>query len=171
MFFDIIMSLYLYRLSTTRGVPLEKCNIFDRIASLLLYYKNESQVLFPFLSLRLKSQLYETFCQYLIKYAFVHRRTKFWKVPRQTNAYVSNKWPLKLPCAYLNTQGSSPSDTMLVPIDDRKFFDIIMRYSLKMSSVVKCFVGFALLGDKFSPPFLTGRSARYLIGPLIRRPI
>ncbi|KRX61206.1 hypothetical protein T09_12125 [Trichinella sp. T9] len=27
----------------------------------------------------------------------------FWKVPRQTNAYVSNKWPLKLPCAYLNT--------------------------------------------------------------------
>ncbi|KRX66384.1 hypothetical protein T09_3370 [Trichinella sp. T9] len=29
---------------------------------------------------------------------------KFWKVPRQTNAYVSNKWPLKLPCAYLNTQ-------------------------------------------------------------------
>ncbi|KRZ95533.1 hypothetical protein T08_15428 [Trichinella sp. T8] len=28
----------------------------------------------------------------------------FWKVPRQTNAYVSNKWPLKLPCAYRNTQ-------------------------------------------------------------------
>ncbi|KRX31647.1 hypothetical protein T05_14602 [Trichinella murrelli] len=32
----------------------------------------------------------------------------FWKVPWQTNAYVSNKWPLKLPCAYLNTQGSGP---------------------------------------------------------------
>ncbi|KRY25569.1 hypothetical protein T01_12983 [Trichinella spiralis] len=35
--------------------------------------------------------------------------------------------------------------------------------------LVKCFVGFALLGDKFSPPFLTGRSARYLIGPSFRR--
>ncbi|KRX50064.1 hypothetical protein T05_11235 [Trichinella murrelli] len=33
---------------------------------------------------------------------------KFWKVPRQTNAYVSNKWPLKLPCAYLNTQRKQP---------------------------------------------------------------
>ncbi|KRX76293.1 hypothetical protein T06_3595 [Trichinella sp. T6] len=28
----------------------------------------------------------------------------FWKVPRQTNAYVSNKWPLKLPFTYVNTQ-------------------------------------------------------------------
>ncbi|KRY14146.1 hypothetical protein T12_6605 [Trichinella patagoniensis] len=43
---------------------------------------------------------------------------RFLKVPRQTNAYVSNKWPLKLPCAYLNTQGSSPSDTPLKRIDD-----------------------------------------------------
>ncbi|KRY17689.1 hypothetical protein T12_7777 [Trichinella patagoniensis] len=32
---------------------------------------------------------------------------KFWKVLRQINPYVSNKWPLKLPCAYLNTQQSS----------------------------------------------------------------
>ncbi|KRY28810.1 hypothetical protein T01_1438, partial [Trichinella spiralis] len=24
----------------------------------------------------------------------------FWKVLRHINAYVSNKWPLKLPCAY-----------------------------------------------------------------------
>ncbi|KRY59005.1 hypothetical protein T03_14002 [Trichinella britovi] len=37
----------------------------------------------------------------------------FWKVPRQTNAYVSNKWPLKLPCAYLNTQGSGPFENRL----------------------------------------------------------
>ncbi|KRX85207.1 hypothetical protein T06_2108 [Trichinella sp. T6] len=43
---------------------------------------------------------------------------RFLKVPRQTNAYVSNKWPLKLPCAYLNTQGSSPSDTPLKRIDN-----------------------------------------------------
>ncbi|KRY21267.1 hypothetical protein T12_6616 [Trichinella patagoniensis] len=32
---------------------------------------------------------------------------RFWKVLRQINPYVSNKWPLKLPCAYLNTQESS----------------------------------------------------------------
>ncbi|KRY04791.1 hypothetical protein T12_5036, partial [Trichinella patagoniensis] len=42
----------------------------------------------------------------------------FWKVPRQKNAYVSNKWPLKLPCAYVNTQGSSPSGTPFKRIDD-----------------------------------------------------
>ncbi|KRZ48372.1 hypothetical protein T02_14314, partial [Trichinella nativa] len=32
---------------------------------------------------------------------------RFCKVLRQINPYVSNKWPLKLPCAYLNTQQSS----------------------------------------------------------------
>ncbi|KRZ86837.1 hypothetical protein T08_3482 [Trichinella sp. T8] len=37
----------------------------------------------------------------------------FWKVPRQADAYVSNKWPLKLPCAYLNTQGSGPFENRL----------------------------------------------------------
>ncbi|KRX17018.1 hypothetical protein T07_12505, partial [Trichinella nelsoni] len=41
-----------------------------------LYYKNEFQ-------------------QYLDKYAFIKRKTRFWKVPRHTNSYVSNKWPLK----------------------------------------------------------------------------
>ncbi|KRX78044.1 hypothetical protein T06_9056 [Trichinella sp. T6] len=41
-----------------------------------------------------------------------------WKVPRQTNAYVSNKWPVKLPAAYLNTQGSSPSGTSFKRIDN-----------------------------------------------------
>ncbi|KRX24244.1 hypothetical protein T07_5848 [Trichinella nelsoni] len=40
------------------------------------------------------------------------------KVPRQTNAYVSSKWSLTLPCAYLNTQGSSPSETPLKRIED-----------------------------------------------------
>ncbi|KRZ59731.1 hypothetical protein T02_15612 [Trichinella nativa] len=48
----------------------------------------------------------------------IARYVTFWKVPRQTNAYVSNKWPLKLPCAYLNTQGSNPSDTPLKRIDN-----------------------------------------------------
>ncbi|KRY57700.1 hypothetical protein T03_11550 [Trichinella britovi] len=68
-------------LSTTKGVPLVKCNV-----QMLL----ESET-FP---------------------------GRFWKVARQTNGYVSNKWPLKLPCAYLNTQGSSPSGTPLILIDD-----------------------------------------------------
>ncbi|KRX21648.1 hypothetical protein T07_12281, partial [Trichinella nelsoni] len=42
----------------------------------------------------------------------------FWKVPRQTNAYVSNKLPLKLPCAYLNTQERSRTETFLKRIQD-----------------------------------------------------
>ncbi|KRX14745.1 hypothetical protein T07_14624 [Trichinella nelsoni] len=37
--------------------------------------------------------------------------TKFWKVLRQINPYVSNKWPLKLPCAYLKTQESRNTGT------------------------------------------------------------
>ncbi|KRZ65232.1 hypothetical protein T08_12149, partial [Trichinella sp. T8] len=45
-----------------------------------------------------------------------------------------------LPCAYLNTQGSSPSDTPLKRIDNGKFFDIRMGYSLKMLSPVQYFV-------------------------------
>ncbi|KRX74557.1 hypothetical protein T06_13539 [Trichinella sp. T6] len=70
---------------------------------------------------------------------------RFWKVPRQTNGCVSNKWPLKSPCAYLNTQGSSPCGTPLILINDRKFFDIIMRYSLKLASFVQYFVVLSLL--------------------------
>ncbi|KRY05560.1 hypothetical protein T12_874, partial [Trichinella patagoniensis] len=46
----------------------------------------------------------------------------------------------RLPCAYLNTQGSSQSETPLIPIDDKKFFDIIMRYSLKIPRLVQYFV-------------------------------
>ncbi|KRY96080.1 hypothetical protein T11_7071, partial [Trichinella zimbabwensis] len=50
---------------------------------------------------------------------------------------IANK---RLPCAYLNTQGSSTSGTPLKRIDNGKFFDIIMRYSLKMQSIVQYFV-------------------------------
>ncbi|KRY36707.1 hypothetical protein T01_15870 [Trichinella spiralis] len=60
----------------------------------------------------------QLFWQYLGKYAFIKRATRFWKVPRQTNASVSNKWSLKLLWAYLNTQGSCPSETPLKRIDD-----------------------------------------------------
>ncbi|KRX24161.1 hypothetical protein T07_13863 [Trichinella nelsoni] len=76
-------------------------------------------------SLKLKSIV-----QYFVvlgKSIFLHFRTisnnlkkvvSIWKVPRQTNAYVSSKWSLTLPCAYLNTQGSSPSETPLKRIED-----------------------------------------------------
>ncbi|KRX19076.1 hypothetical protein T07_9400 [Trichinella nelsoni] len=36
----------------------------------------------------------------------------FWKFLRQINAYMSNKCPLKLPCAYLNAQESRPPGTI-----------------------------------------------------------
>ncbi|KRX60450.1 hypothetical protein T09_14307 [Trichinella sp. T9] len=78
------------------------------------------------------------FLQYLGKYTFMKRATRllsqiwlfllyiaklgkfdrFWKDLRQTNAYVSNKWLLKLPCSYLNTQGSGPFENPLKRIDD-----------------------------------------------------
>ncbi|KRX36252.1 hypothetical protein T05_185, partial [Trichinella murrelli] len=41
---------------------------------------------------------------------------RFCKVLRQINPYVSNKWPLKLACAYLNTQGSCTTGTPLIRI-------------------------------------------------------
>ncbi|KRY28197.1 hypothetical protein T01_10312 [Trichinella spiralis] len=44
---------------------------------------------------------------------FCDFRRRFWKVLRQINPYVSNKWPLKLPCAYLNTQESRHTGTPL----------------------------------------------------------
>ncbi|KRY31163.1 hypothetical protein T01_4264 [Trichinella spiralis] len=58
---------------------------------------------------------------------------RFWKVPRQTNVLVWNKWPLKLSCAYLNTQGSSPSDTPLKRIDD------IFAENAKSCAIFRCF--------------------------------
>ncbi|KRY53560.1 hypothetical protein T03_17643, partial [Trichinella britovi] len=86
-----------------------------------LYYKNEFQIMcsfsFPVTPTKIASSC-NVFLQYLGKCAFMKRAIKFWKVPRQTNAYMSNKWPLKLPCAYLNTQGSRPSGTPLKRIDD-----------------------------------------------------
>ncbi|KRX63220.1 hypothetical protein T09_619 [Trichinella sp. T9] len=38
----------------------------------------------------------------------------FWKVLRHINAYVLNKWRLKFPCAYLNTQGSCTTGTPVI---------------------------------------------------------
>ncbi|KRX25053.1 hypothetical protein T07_13780, partial [Trichinella nelsoni] len=81
------------------------------------------------------------FLLYITKYCGINR---FWKVPLQINANVSNKYPLKLPCAYLNTQGSSPFKSPLKLIDHGKFIDIIMRYSLKFSSLVQYFAVLAM---------------------------
>ncbi|KRZ90554.1 hypothetical protein T08_16738 [Trichinella sp. T8] len=78
-----------------------------------------SDVSFLFLLLPLKSQHHATFLT-IYRQIRIYKSCdqRFWKVPRQTNAYVSNKWPLKSPCAYLNTQGSSPCGTPLILIDD-----------------------------------------------------
>ncbi|KRX16070.1 hypothetical protein T07_3643 [Trichinella nelsoni] len=40
-------------------------------------------------------------------------KTSFWKFLRQINAYLSNKCPLKLLCAYLNAQESRSPGTPL----------------------------------------------------------
>ncbi|KRZ94401.1 hypothetical protein T08_4662 [Trichinella sp. T8] len=64
---------------------------------------SSARVSLPSLTSPLKSHHCTTFLQYLGKYAFVRRATRFWKVPWQTNPYLLNKWPLKFACAYLNT--------------------------------------------------------------------
>ncbi|KRX74410.1 hypothetical protein T06_7133 [Trichinella sp. T6] len=73
-------------------------------------------VLLRFVLLRLKSYKHRTLLE--ITRQIPLNKTNFWKVLRQINAYVLNKWLLKFQCAYLNTQGSSPSDTPLKRIDD-----------------------------------------------------
>ncbi|KRY03790.1 hypothetical protein T12_16232, partial [Trichinella patagoniensis] len=75
----------------------------------------------------------------------------FWKVLRHINAYVSNKWPLKFPCAYLNTQGSCTTGTPLIRIQGN-IFTIIMRYSFTLRSVVQYFV---VLGNSIFLHFRT----------------
>ncbi|KRX66939.1 hypothetical protein T09_2581 [Trichinella sp. T9] len=73
----------------------------------------EAHVSNRLLLLPLKSHYHATF---LAISRQIRIYTTFWKVPRQTNAYVSNKWPLKLPCAYVNTQGSCTTGTPLIRI-------------------------------------------------------
>ncbi|KRZ53021.1 hypothetical protein T02_16253 [Trichinella nativa] len=58
---------------------------------------------------------------------------------KQTNRYVSNKWPLKLPCAYLNTQESRHTGTPL-KWNKEDFDAIIMRYSFTLRTLVQYFV-------------------------------
>ncbi|KRY14968.1 hypothetical protein T01_664, partial [Trichinella spiralis] len=61
----------------------------------------------------LKSHHRTIFWQYLDKYAFTQRTTRFVNVAWETNPYLLNKRHLKFACAYLNTQQSSPSGTPL----------------------------------------------------------
>ncbi|KRX26994.1 hypothetical protein T07_15261 [Trichinella nelsoni] len=96
-----------------------------------------AQVLFPSLASSLKLHHCKTFLQYLGKYAFVRRATR--KVPWQTNRNLLNKRHLKFACAYLNTQESSPSGTHLKRLQDGNVFCIIVRYSLKLRSLVHYF--------------------------------
>ncbi|KRZ91712.1 hypothetical protein T08_3916 [Trichinella sp. T8] len=77
------------------------------------YYREhclEGQARCSFAFLRLKSYQRKTFLA-ITRQIRIHKT--FWKVLRQINAYVSNKWPLKLKCAYLNTQESRPTGTPL----------------------------------------------------------
>ncbi|KRY19346.1 hypothetical protein T12_5813 [Trichinella patagoniensis] len=116
LYFDRIVSQYI-----TLGILLmPNMSLFDCIFAQFLYYKNEFQtsgfIAFPLASTKIVSS--RNIFGYLAKYAFIKRKTRFWKVPRQINAYVSNKWPLKLPCAYLNTQESSRNGTFLKRIQD-----------------------------------------------------
>ncbi|KRY53563.1 hypothetical protein T03_14629 [Trichinella britovi] len=93
-------------LSATRCVPLGK-NYTLLPIDYLIRYLTEVLIIclfsFPVTPTKITSSC-NVFLQYLGKCAFMKRAIKFWKVPRQTKAYMSNKWPLKLPCAYLNTQ-------------------------------------------------------------------
>ncbi|KRX12093.1 hypothetical protein T07_4319, partial [Trichinella nelsoni] len=60
----------------------------------------------------------------------------FWKFLRQINAYVSNKWPLKLPCAYLNAQETRPPGTPFI----RNVFVIKMRFPFTLRTLVQYFL-------------------------------
>ncbi|KRX78231.1 hypothetical protein T06_1926, partial [Trichinella sp. T6] len=70
--------------------------------------------------------------------------TRFCKVLRQINRYVSNKWPLKLPCAYLNTQGSRHTGTPLIRIQGIRSLGICC-------SIFRCFgqLDFPSFSDHF----------------------
>ncbi|KRX22981.1 hypothetical protein T07_12050 [Trichinella nelsoni] len=98
-----------------------------------------SRVSFPSLTSPLKLHHCTTFLKYLGKYAFVRRATRFWKVLLRSNPYLLNKWPLKFACAYLNAQESSPSGTPLKRLQGGNVFYIILKYSMKLRSLVQYF--------------------------------
>ncbi|KRX24198.1 hypothetical protein T07_195 [Trichinella nelsoni] len=59
--------------------------------SIFLHFRTISNNLKKVVSIRVEIIIMQRFLQYLGKYAFIKRATRFWKVPRQTDAYMSNK--------------------------------------------------------------------------------
>ncbi|KRX74199.1 hypothetical protein T06_9387 [Trichinella sp. T6] len=66
---------------------MELCSVLSR-----------DQISLRFVLLQLKSYKHRTLLEI----------TNFWKVLRQINAYVLNKWLLKFQCPYLNNTGKQP---------------------------------------------------------------
>ncbi|KRY03221.1 hypothetical protein T12_10570, partial [Trichinella patagoniensis] len=47
---------------------------------------------------------------------------------------------IRLPCAYLNTQGSSPSETPLIPIDDIfRHYNEVFAEKAETCAIFRCF--------------------------------
>ncbi|KRZ94246.1 hypothetical protein T08_3242 [Trichinella sp. T8] len=102
-----------------KGFCITKMNLRSHVSFPFLLFPLKSQHHAIFLTISHQISIYKSYDQqYLGKYAFINRATSFWKVPRQTNAYVSNKWPLKLPCSCPNSQGSSPFENPLIATDN-----------------------------------------------------
>ncbi|KRX33534.1 hypothetical protein T05_3964 [Trichinella murrelli] len=120
-----VVSIWVEMLSTTKACLWG--------TKMILYYKNESQI--------------SCFISFPVIPTKIATSRNFLTISHQISIYKSCDHILecstaskRLPCAYLNTQGSSPSETPLILIDDKNFFDIIMRYSLKMTRLVQYFV-------------------------------
>ncbi|KRY49920.1 hypothetical protein T03_13166 [Trichinella britovi] len=122
-----------------------------------------AQVSFPSLTSPLKSHHCTTFLQYLGKYVFVRRETRFGKVAWGSNPTLLNKFSLKIACAYLNTQESSPSGTPLKRLQDGNVFYIILRYLMNLRSLVQylfvldkfIFLDFPYIWNEFIETFST----------------
>ncbi|KRX31713.1 hypothetical protein T06_2503, partial [Trichinella sp. T6] len=57
-----------------------------------------------------------------------------------STASKRNKWPLNLPCAYLNTQGSSQSETPLIPIDHIfRHYNEVFAENAETCAIFRCF--------------------------------
>ncbi|KRZ47484.1 hypothetical protein T02_7102 [Trichinella nativa] len=96
---------------------------------------SRDQVSLSFVLLRLKSYQHRTFLA-ITRQIRIHKT--FWKVPRQTDAYVSNKWPLKFETKILKRPVETAHRWLNFGIG--KFFNIIMRYSLNLPSFVQYFL-------------------------------
>ncbi|KRY33580.1 hypothetical protein T01_7774, partial [Trichinella spiralis] len=150
-FWNVLLHTYLYLLnkwplkfacaylntqeSSPSGTPLKRLQderflhyreIFVEIAKSCAIFLRCGQVDFSSFSVHLESIYRNCF-------------RMFWKVLLHTNPSLLNKWPLKFACAYLNTQKSSPFLTPFKRLQNGNVFCIIVRYSLKLRSLVQYF--------------------------------